>query len=226
MTVLEGSASVTLIKYPDQTREVRAGQMVDVPAGAVTIPEPVDIDLDGLVKTSPLTLDFPPLPSQDLIMAAIQQQTAAGNPHAAPAPPTPDASPESSPGMQVTESESEVKINLVGDILFDFDKTDIRSQAEPTLTQLLTLLQKYPNANVLIEGHTDGKGAQPYNLKLSERRAASVKAWLVAHGFPEPNVWTRGIGAEKPIAPNGKAGGADNPEGRQKNRRVEITVKK
>ena len=128
--------------------------------------------------------------------------------------------------MEVTESASELKINLVGDILFDFDKADIRSGAEPTLGQVLTLLQKYPKANVLIEGHTDAKGAQPYNLKLSERRAASVKDWLVAHNIPEPNVWTRGWGAAKPIAANAKSDGADNPEGRQKNRRVEITVKK
>lgn len=226
MTVLEGSASVTLVKYPSETRMVRAGQMVDIPAGATTIPEPVDIDLDGLMKTSPLTTDFAPLPSQDLIMAAIQEQKAGTNAHAPAATPAPSVSPASSSGMQVTESDSELKINLVGDILFDFDKTDIRPQAEPTLTQLLTLLQKYPKANVLIEGHTDGKGAQSYNQKLSERRAAAVKAWLVAHGFPEPNVWTRGIGAEKPIAPNARPNGADDPEGRQKNRRVEITVKK
>lgn len=128
--------------------------------------------------------------------------------------------------MEVKETATELKISLLGDILFDFDKADIRSAAEPTLVQVIALIQKHPNANVLIEGHTDSKGSQPYNTKLSEKRAASVKIWLVKKGIAEANIWTRGLGAEKPVAPNARPDGSDNPDGRQKNRRVEITVKK
>jgi len=128
--------------------------------------------------------------------------------------------------MEVKETATELKISLLGDILFDFDKADIRSAAEPTLVQVVALIQKHPNANVLIEGHTDSKGTQPYNAKLSEKRAASVKVWLVKKGIAEANVWTRGWGAEKPVAQNTHPDGSDNPDGRQKNRRVEITVKK
>jgi outer membrane protein OmpA-like peptidoglycan-associated protein len=87
-------------------------------------------------------------------------------------------------------------------------------------------IQKYPRAKVLIEGHTDSKGKQPYNLKLSERRAASVKTWLGTKGIAQANVKTRGWGATKAVAPNSKPDGSDDPEGRQKNRRVEITIKK
>lgn len=129
-------------------------------------------------------------------------------------------------GAEIKESATEVKISLQGEILFDFDKANIRPAAEPTLTQVAGIIQKYPKPSILIEGHTDGKGSQSYNLKLSDRRAASVKTWFVAHGIPERSIRIRGWGAEKPVAPNTKANGADDPEGRQKNRRVEITIKK
>ena len=129
-------------------------------------------------------------------------------------------------GMEVKETDLEVKINLSGDILFDFDKADLRPAAEPTLAEVVAQIQKYPRASVLIEGHTDAKGKQPYNLKLSERRAASVKNWLAAKGIAEANVKTRGWGAAKPVAPNSKSDGSDDPDARQKNRRVEITIKK
>ena len=129
-------------------------------------------------------------------------------------------------GMEVKETDLEVKINLSGDILFDFDKADIRPAAEPTLAEVAARIQKYPRAKVLIEGHTDSKGKQPYNLKLSARRAASVKSWLAGKGIAEANVKTSGSGSAKPVAPNTRKDGADDPEGRQKNRRVEITIKK
>jgi outer membrane protein OmpA-like peptidoglycan-associated protein len=131
-----------------------------------------------------------------------------------------------SPAMEVKESATEVKINLLGDILFDFDRATIRPVAEPTLAQVAALIRKYPNSTVLIEGHTDGKGSETYNLKLSEKRANSVRAWLTAHGIAEGAMRTGGWGAARSVAPNRKPNGADDPEGRQKNRRVEITVKK
>ena len=131
-----------------------------------------------------------------------------------------------SAGAEIKESETEIKISLQGEILFDFDKANLRPAAETTLTQIAALIKKYPKPSVLIEGHTDGKGSQSYNTKLSDRRAASVKTWLVAHGIAERVVKTNGLGASKPVAPNTKPDGSDDPEGRQKNRRVEITIKK
>lgn len=86
------------------------------------------------------------------------------------------------------------------------------------------VLKAYPKASATIDGHTDGKGDEAYNQKLSERRAESVRAWLAAHGA-SLGMATRGWGKKKPIAPNAKPDGKDDPEGRQKNRRVEIAVK-
>ena len=129
-------------------------------------------------------------------------------------------------GVDVKETATEVKINLLGDILFDFDKADIRPAAEPTLAQVAKMIGSYSKATVLIEGYTDAKGSDSYNVKLSDRRAVSVKNWFSKHGAPANSMQTRGWGAAKPVAPNKKPDGSDDPDGRQKNRRVEITIKK
>src|SRR6476646_7011755 len=72
LITLEGSARVSLKKKPSESRKVLAGQMLDVPAGATTLPMPVNIDLNELMRTHPLITDFKPLPSQPLIVAAAQ----------------------------------------------------------------------------------------------------------------------------------------------------------
>jgi hypothetical protein len=79
LTVLEGIANLSLVKYPDQSRDVRAGQMLDVKVGATTLSTPVEVDLSEIMKKSPLIKDFPPLPSQDLIIAAINDQQASSS---------------------------------------------------------------------------------------------------------------------------------------------------
>ena len=125
-------------------------------------------------------------------------------------------------GAKVTGHE--IKINLSADVLFDFDKWDLRPEAGPALEKVLAVLQGYPKAAVVIEGHTDGKGNDQYNQRLSERRAESVRTWLAQHGSGAA-ITTRGWGKARPVAPNTKPNGTDDPEGRQKNRRVEITVR-
>ena len=122
-------------------------------------------------------------------------------------------------------TETEIRIELSSDVLFDFDKADLRPEAFASLKKVATVLASYPGSSASVEGHTDNKGKEPYNQKLSERRAGSVRDWLRSHGASN-QMTTRGWGARKPIAPNSKPGGADDPEGRQKNRRVEIVVKK
>jgi outer membrane protein OmpA-like peptidoglycan-associated protein len=130
-------------------------------------------------------------------------------------------------GLAVKETATEIIIKLPGDILFDFDKWGIRPEAEPTLLRVAEVINQYPKGNVLIEGHTDAKGADSYNLPLSQKRANAVKDWLVKKGGVDGRqLAAKGWGKSKPVAPNTKPDGSDNPEGRQKNRRVEVTVKK
>jgi len=129
-------------------------------------------------------------------------------------------------GVDVKETAAEVKINLLGDILFDFDNADIRAVAEPTLAQVAKMITTYSKATVLIEGYTDAKGSDSYNAKLSDRRAVSVKNWFAKHRVAANSMQTHGWGAARPVAPNKHPDGTDDPDGRQKNRRVEITIKK
>ncbi len=127
-------------------------------------------------------------------------------------------------GAKVTEQE--IRIELQADVLFDLDKADLKPEALPSLAKLSAVINGYPAVPVSIEGHTDSKGDDAYNMKLSERRAASVKGWLAQNGVEGGRITTHGRGETRPVAPNSKPDGKDDPEGRQKNRRVEITLKK
>jgi outer membrane protein OmpA-like peptidoglycan-associated protein len=129
-------------------------------------------------------------------------------------------------GLAVNETPTEVRIELNADVLFDFDKADIKPQAGDTLKKVGAILREKARGPVRIEGYTDAKGSAAYNQKLSLERAESVRRWLVDQAGLKLSFVTRGGGASNPVAPNAKPDGSDNPEGRQKNRRVEIIVGK
>jgi len=127
-------------------------------------------------------------------------------------------------GAKVTDTE--IHIELSGDVLFDFDEWDIRLDAEESLKKVAEIIEAYKSAKVVISGHTDSIGQEEYNQTLSEKRAESVKRWLSENGGINPEVMeTVGYGESKPIAPNTNSDGSDNPAERQKNRRVEILIK-
>jgi outer membrane protein OmpA-like peptidoglycan-associated protein len=129
--------------------------------------------------------------------------------------------------LKAEVTPTEIKIDLSADVLFDFDKATLKKEAEPTLQHLATVIKANPDAKVAIDGHTDGKGADAYNQTLSEQRAASVKQWLVTNAQVNgAAIATRGWGKTKPVTHNTKPDGSDDPEGRAKNRRVEIVVRK
>ena len=129
--------------------------------------------------------------------------------------------------LQVKETDLEIRIELAADVLFDFDKADIRSDAQNALKQAADIVRDKAKGTVRVEGHTDGKGSESYNQKLSDRRANSVKDWFVKkEGLKNVKFSTRGFGAKNPVAPNTKPDGSDDPDGRQKNRRVEIVISK
>lgn len=127
-------------------------------------------------------------------------------------------------GAKVTDQG--ITIELAADFLFDFDKYVLKTEAIPSLQKVGEVVKAYPKAPVLIEGHTDGKGTHPYNMKLSENRALSVKNWLVQNAGVDPaRITTAGLAETKPVAPNTNPDGSDNPQGRQKNRRVSFTLR-
>ncbi len=131
------------------------------------------------------------------------------------------------PGFEITEDPTHLRIQIDGDLLFDFDKATVQRSAYPILQKVADVIRQYPDAYILIEGYTDSKGPDDYNLDLSDRRAVAVKDWLmIKGGVVRATITTRGWGEAKPIVPNTNPDGSDNPEGRQQNRRVEITVMK
>jgi len=127
---------------------------------------------------------------------------------------------------QIMIRGEEMTFGLSADVLFDFDEADLRPEAEPVLMELAETLYRFPQAQIQILGHTDSIGSDTYNLRLSQLRAESVKSWLTEHaGIESSRLTTTGLGSSQPVAPNTNPDGSDNPEGRQKNRRVEIIVR-
>ncbi|MGY8859629.1 MAG: OmpA family protein [Pseudomonadales bacterium] len=121
--------------------------------------------------------------------------------------------------------EMEISVALSADILFDFDKADIKPTAETELTKLGLIIREKRTGDVTIIGHTDAKGSDNYNMGLSDRRADSVKNWLVKYAQINAEViTTEGLGETQPIAPNVKADGSDDIDGRTKNRRVDVII--
>jgi outer membrane protein OmpA-like peptidoglycan-associated protein len=118
------------------------------------------------------------------------------------------------------QTATEVTIRLPGSVLFDFDSAAIRPDAERALTDVAEVLAAYAGRPARIEGHTDSIASDAYNQRLSERRAASVRDWLVAHGVAAARLTPAGLGETRPVADNA------TPAGRQLNRRVEVVIEK
>jgi outer membrane protein OmpA-like peptidoglycan-associated protein len=119
------------------------------------------------------------------------------------------------------------KISLSGDVLFEFNKADLKSEAKETLQKVVLLAKKENAVEIRVEGHTDSEGGEAYNQELSLRRAESVKNWLNTVGDIQADIIKSiGLGETQPVAENKKPDGTDNPEGRAQNRRVDIYVKK
>ncbi len=122
-------------------------------------------------------------------------------------------------------NETEITVALSNDILFDFDKAEIKPIAATELEKLGLIIREKRTGHVVIIGHTDATGSQSYNMRLSDRRAKAVKNWLIQYAQINTEVIkTEGLGETQPIAPNVKADGSDDLAGRAKNRRVDITI--
>ena len=106
----------------------------------------------------------------------------------------------------------------MGDVLFEFGKSELSSVAIRNVDKLADFLQQHPARNLLIEGHTDSVGSDEFNRVLSEKRANAVRDQLVAKGIVAERITTMGYGKKYPMAGN------DTPAGREQNRRVEVVI--
>jgi outer membrane protein OmpA-like peptidoglycan-associated protein len=121
-------------------------------------------------------------------------------------------------GARVDRVGEGIKITFESGLLFDVDKSDLRPVSRDNLERLAVILKKYPDTNILVEGHTDSTGADDYNLRLSRDRAQSVSYYLADLQVGSARFTTQGYGETQPIASN------DSAEGRQANRRVDVAI--
>lgn len=121
------------------------------------------------------------------------------------------------PGATVTRVGEGIAVTFASGLLFDFDSDRIRGDARQNLDELSRSLDKYPDTDLLIVGHTDGVGTDSYNEDLSERRAESAARYLESRGV-RTRIQTAGRGEREPIDTN------ETDYGRSKNRRVEVAI--
>ena len=128
---------------------------------------------------------------------------------------------------EIKKEVPEAKVERVGEgivvefnskILFGFDRSDLTSSAEGNLKDLVTILNKYPDTNIEIQGHTDNAGSDEYNQGLSERRAGSVSAYIRGKGISSSRISIKGFGESAPKYSN------DTEDGRALNRRVDFLI--
>lgn len=137
---------------------------------------------------------------------------------ARPAPPPPPPPPVAKAPPPPPPPPPAKKKIVLRSVHFDFDKSKIRPDAIPVLDEAVKILKEEGTVAVIVEGHTDSKGTDAYNLKLSRRRADAVRGYLVKHGVSPTRIRAEGFGESKPVASN------DTEEGRAQNRRVELRV--
>jgi outer membrane protein OmpA-like peptidoglycan-associated protein len=138
-----------------------------------------------------------------------------------PAPPPPPPPP---PPPQEKVVVTEEQIITLEPIYFDFDKAKIKPVSYPILDQVVKVMNDRTSMRVRVEGHTDSKGSDAYNKRLSQRRAEAVVKYLIGKGIDPSRLEAVGYGKSRPIAPNEDENGRDNPTGRAKNRRTEFHV--
>ena len=126
---------------------------------------------------------------------------------------------EQIPNMEVARKEDSLLVTMSDAILFDINSAALKPQAQSMLTQTADVMMRYPDSDILIKGHTDSTGSEKYNQELSERRAKSVQNFLIVKGVAPQRTTAIGFGKTMPLASNA------TPEGREKNRRVEIEIK-
>ena len=122
------------------------------------------------------------------------------------------------PGAIVERVGEGIQVTFESGLLFDYDSDRIKPTAAQNLANLAASLDKYPNSNLLIVGHTDAQGTDTYNQNLSERRARSTALYLASRGVSAGRLQTVGRGEIEPVAPN------DVEANMAKNRRVEVAI--
>ena len=121
-------------------------------------------------------------------------------------------------GAQVERVGEGIRVTYASGILFRTNSSTLSGEAQTNIRKMAEILQKYPDTDILVEGHTDADGSEAYNQTLSERRARAVAEYVTGLGVTASRFKTVGYGESQPVASN------ETPEGKQANRRVEIVI--
>jgi outer membrane protein OmpA-like peptidoglycan-associated protein len=122
------------------------------------------------------------------------------------------------PGAKVERVGEGINVEFSEKILFAFNQATLNSSASTNLDKLSVILKEYPDTDIEIQGHTDSKGSDEYNMTLSEKRASSVASYLRGKGIANSRIKTKGFGETAPVASN------DSEDGRAQNRRVNFLI--
>ncbi|WP_188578274.1 OmpA family protein [Azorhizobium oxalatiphilum] len=127
---------------------------------------------------------------------------------------------------KVVKTPTATVAQLPADLLFDYDKSTLRPDAQAALEPIAQLIRdRWKSGPVIVAGYSDGKGSDAYNDRLSKDRATSVAQWLATQGkLAHVPFDVQGLGKRDPVAPNALPDGRDNPDGRSRNRRVVVVV--
>lgn len=147
---------------------------------------------------------------------------------AVPPPPPPPPAPAPKPEPQivaVVPPPADVPM-VLDNVYYDFNSAALQPASYPALDRLALMLQQHPDLVIELSAHTDSKGSDELNEKLSAARAQSCVNYLISKGITPERLQAKGYAATRPVAPNKNPDGSDNPEGRARNRRTEFKVVK
>jgi outer membrane protein OmpA-like peptidoglycan-associated protein len=197
-----GAAEDLIDEQTGGTLDLTDVTIPDLNAPDFTVPDIVAPDIDVVIIEAP---ELPVIRFPDAITIEIPEIT--------------------SPEVEVTETEDETIYTVSGQILFDFDRADLRPEALDVLAEVLAAIENRDyNGTIEVAGHTDSIGTAEYNQDLSVRRATGVALWFRQRVPAEQDIQAVGYGESQPIARNTLEDGSDDPVGRTQNRRVEIIV--
>ncbi|AFY82126.1 OmpA family protein [Oscillatoria acuminata] len=209
-------------QFLTQKRQNVETQPPETPVQIETTVEPSSATTETLPPATSVQVEQPPEPT---LVTANEDPTDSTRIMVETVLPTPTEVEQTLTELNAETTIEGIKFNLSDNILFEFDKYHVRAAAKPTLEKVNQVLTHFKDARILIDGHTDSRGTDEYNIELSQKRAAAVKYYFVNNfQVQDTRIQTQGIGKSQPIAPNTNPDGSDNPQGQEKNRRVEFTI--
>lgn len=242
--IVEQPAAEEAAEIVEQPAELNIEQPAEQPTVEVEVSTPIEettpeeiataTPAETPVEATPVTPEETPAEPQTVEEIAAVEEKAVESPIAPAAAKTPEVietpeeivtaeAPISTP-EKVTPTPAKEETIVFRNILFDFDRSFLRDESVRELNKVTSYMSNKTEVELRIDGHADWMGSEEYNLALSEKRAKTAYDYLLEQGIGDARLTYQFFGESVPIAPNTKADGSDNPDGRQLNRRCEFKL--